>query len=283
MDPLFDQYDRWDSSITFVAARSKLYAHQFGLDDNEHAVIFHNMDNDDHPLNSVYPAFTLSSESVAQVSSHLQQIASASHLDYSHQVVVVDAVATNEETKRVREAFGTCDVSDEQLKKNLDSVDRRPAFETYLEDAPHCRCKPLCSYSREIINRSILPSVTEALETWKKQGVLAEGTHLEPCESFVRRYLPLERRSLNPHRDDMSLVTVNVLLSDPSQHVGGLLVYPEAVERNALGPSILPRVELGGAIIHRGDVFHGVSLKRGQRYSWIIWFRPNCSSRDFGQ
>merc|ERR1712039_532468 len=140
----------------------------------------------------------------------------------------------------------------------------------------------MCEFGRNIVQERIRPPFDRITEGWRKQGLLPEGD-LQLCNSFIRRYLPQERRSLNLHKDSDSNVTVNVLLNDPSEFIGGLQVYPEASEnkgRRNMGRQAKPDVKLGSGAFHRSDLFHGVQMKRGQRYSWILWFKPKCDERD---
>merc|ERR1719291_459173 len=93
-----------------------------------------------------------------------------------------------------------------------------------------------------------------------------------PCTSFVKRYVPGERSKMDPHTDINSMLTANVLLSDPSDFKGGLHMFPGVVDTHGLETSAdfadLPRgvlvetadARVGELIIHRGYHWHGVKL-----------------------
>ena len=60
-------------------------------------------------------------------------------------------------------------------------------------------------------------------------------------------------------------------------YLGKRLGYsPSAGWRKA---ETLPSVAQGSAVIHRGNLTHGVSVKSGERWSLIIFFFPTCQSQ----
>jgi hypothetical protein len=100
-----------------------------------------------------------------------------------------------------------------------------------------------------------------------------------PCESFIRRYSPDERRRHARHLDMTALVSVVVSLSDHgTEYRGGLYVSPgTAADRRVLA------LARGDAIVHQSDLLHGVELADdgSTQHSWIIWYRDSdtCDER----
>ena len=122
------------------------------------------------------------------------------------------------------------------------------------------------------------------------------------CTSLVRRYRHGERRSHPEHvvsaagvepqtrrlagstqpyyltlctrywQDGHAAVTAVASLSDPTDFTGGF--YLSNLSQRALLP-----MQLGDAIIHASDLFHGVEVREGERWSLVVWFRtcPRCS------
>ena len=98
-----------------------------------------------------------------------------------------------------------------------------------------------------------------------------------PCSSLVRRYRPGERRSHNPHRDMLALVTVVVSLADyGTEYRGGLYVSA------GQGRQVVA-LNRGDAVVHQSDLLHGVDLgdEASERWSWILWYYDStrCVSR----
>ena len=90
-------------------------------------------------------------------------------------------------------------------------------------------------------------------------------------EAFVRKYTS-ETRASHPFHQDRAAVTVNIALSDDTEHAGGRLVglFEEGVrifERSA-----------GMATVHLSRIVHGVSqVTQGSRYSLICaWTLDDC-------
>lgn len=95
------------------------------------------------------------------------------------------------------------------------------------------------------------------------------------CTSLIRRYRPGERRSHYEHTDGHAAATAVVSLSSAAEYAGGFFV--SNLSSRALLP--LPR---GDAVVHASDLFHGVALQEGERWSWVVWLRtcPRCSLDD---
>jgi len=157
-----------------------------------------------------------------------------------------------------------------------------------------------CNLARTLLQTYVTPLVEKKMKEWKAQGATDFPETLYVCDSFVRRYMPAERHELHPHRDTSSLLTVNVLLTDPSEFQGGLVMYPEADELSAetqsekggyledddMGKGVFLEhghgVGIGDLVLHRGSLWHGVQMlqpEKSRRYSWITWYsrsREQC-------
>ncbi|KAH8048665.1 hypothetical protein JL720_15779 [Aureococcus anophagefferens] len=100
------------------------------------------------------------------------------------------------------------------------------------------------------------------------------GGRCAPCASLVRRYRAEERTRHPTHFDHDAFVTVVVSLSDPADYDGGLYF-----ETNT-GARRFADLALGDAVVHQSDLFHGVDVTRGKRWSLIVWFEdsPACDA-----
>lgn len=93
-----------------------------------------------------------------------------------------------------------------------------------------------------------------------------------PCTSLIRRYRPTERRGHYEHVDGHAAATAVISLSRSHDFSGGLYLS-NLTDRRLL------RLDAGDAVFHTSDLFHGVHVQQGERWSWIIWFRtdPHCT------
>eukprot|EP00446_Apocalathium_sp_SHHI-4_P047933 CAMPEP_0177394316 /NCGR_PEP_ID=MMETSP0368-20130122/55466_1 /TAXON_ID=447022 ORGANISM="Scrippsiella hangoei-like, Strain SHHI-4" /NCGR_SAMPLE_ID=MMETSP0368 /ASSEMBLY_ACC=CAM_ASM_000363 /LENGTH=337 /DNA_ID=CAMNT_0018860651 /DNA_START=36 /DNA_END=1050 /DNA_ORIENTATION=+ len=105
-------------------------------------------------------------------------------------------------------------------------------------------------------------------------AVLSEGAEApafpEPHQIFIRRYSAATRPWFPFHCDDSSL-TINIALSDDTDHIGGRLI---AVLKDQV--SLCERAE-GTATVHPSSLLHAVTrMGSGTRYSLIIFFGKVC-------
>ena len=158
----------------------------------------------------------------------------------SDQCAVLRAVVDN-----ALDGKATCEMAD-------DSVDGEPDFQVEL--------------GRERLEALIGEAPVKAL--WDLFLVMSK----EPHEIFVRRY-SADTRPWFPFHHDRSSLTVNVALTDDSEHVGGrLLVVMDG------RVSALPRSE-GSATVHPSSLLHAVTrLVSGLRYSLILFSGAICPS-----
>ena len=100
---------------------------------------------------------------------------------------------------------------------------------------------------------------------------LAVDELYERIDIFLRMYSPQTRPYIAFHSDTCSY-TVNIALNDDDSFDGGRLL---TVNGSALKAPSRP---VGSAIVHAGNLVHGVTrIKSGTRYSLILFFhrRPD--------
>lgn len=81
---------------------------------------------------------------------------------------------------------------------------------------------------------------------------------------------------------DASELSVSVELSPPTDYVGGLYIGKRlgySVREGWQKARSLPPLRQGSAVVHRGNLTHGVSLKDGERWSLIIFFFRSCATQ----
>lgn len=139
-----------------------------------------------------------------------------------------------------------------------DSVDGAPAHELYvIKDG-------------KTLQPTLADLTTPALRALKTHvaswPICRDNGGCTPCTSLIRRYRPHERRSHYEHVDGHASATAVVSLSLASEYRGGLYLS------NLTHRRLLP-LSVGDAILHRADLFHGVQVSGGERWSWVVWFR----------
>jgi len=194
----------------------------------------------------------------------------------------------------------------------VDSVDMKPSYSADIISDGSCTAreddedeefmlKEECVLAERLLQKHITPVVEQKMKEWNLQGGPDWNGTLYACDSFVKRYMPGERYELHAHRDMTSLMTTNVLLSDPDEFQGGLVMYPDAPEleteaqgehsgyldEDNMGRGVFLEhgrdVAIGELVLHRGSMWHGVQMletEKSRRYSWITWYSPtkeDCS------
>ncbi|KAH8053563.1 hypothetical protein JL722_9406 [Aureococcus anophagefferens] len=154
----------------------------------------------------------------------------------------------------------------------LDSVDDMPAFELYLFKAGPRRRLGAADVRANAVD-AFGPAL-DAISSYVNERFSACGGRCAPCASLVRRYRAEERTRHPTHFDHDAFVTVVVSLSDPADYDGGLYF-----ETNT-GARRFADLALGDAVVHQSDLFHGVDVTRGKRWSLIVWFEdsPACDA-----
>eukprot|EP00928_Gymnodinium_smaydae_P079978 TRINITY_DN63791_c0_g1_i1.p1 TRINITY_DN63791_c0_g1~~TRINITY_DN63791_c0_g1_i1.p1 ORF type:complete len:302 (-),score=39.55 TRINITY_DN63791_c0_g1_i1:469-1374(-) len=151
-----------------------------------------------------------------------------------------------------------------------------------------------CDFMLDILQGKVMEHVQSAIAAWHKKGLMQDvPSKVVPCNSFLRSYQAGERQQLPSHMDKQSIITTNILLNDPAEFTGGLLIYPNATptkkefERGTVAPKRRgqhvfvehpSRSQRGDLIIHRSDLLHAVHLKRksDKRVTWITWWNEEC-------
>ncbi|CAE8610624.1 unnamed protein product [Polarella glacialis] len=95
------------------------------------------------------------------------------------------------------------------------------------------------------------------------------------CFSLIRRYLEGERRDLKPHQDMQALVSV-VFALNAGDFDGGLYLMA-----NYSAPKTFLPLQTGDAVVHQADLLHGVEVRRGNRWSWSLWIKPEADCKLF--
>ena len=125
-----------------------------------------------------------------------------------------------------------------------------------------------------ILQRRITPYVRQR---YSRACAKDERRACRPCYSLIRRYREGERMSHATHHDGHALVSVVVSLSDHGdEYEGGLYVASTRRHPRVLG------MRRGDAAVHQSDLYHGVRVDRGERWSWILWYRDSQSCADHG-
>ena len=203
-------------------------------------------------------------------------------INRSVDVEVIAALVTPQEADAIVGILSNNVAFDE----DRDSVDDAKTFEFYLsksgttEALASIRGKPdrLARIRaqrqpvREAVAAITTPIVEERLLPWLRAR-FPSAPPLQLCFSFIRRYRDGERLTHKAHFDIQAYATVVVSLSDVGVDFdGGLYV-------SASGDGAREWIALrkGDAVAHQSDFLHGVDVTRGERWSWVMWFKPAAS------
>mmetsp|Transcript_4692 Transcript_4692/g.13888 ORF Transcript_4692/g.13888 Transcript_4692/m.13888 type:complete len:581 (+) Transcript_4692:70-1812(+) len=128
--------------------------------------------------------------------------------------------------------------------------------------------------ARKIVNERITPFVRSQFPLQRKERSYTL------CHSFIRRYLPGQRRSHALHMDLMSRVSVVVSLSDFGvEHLSGLHLQASGESKAQTLP-----LARGDAVVHESDLQHGVHLpETGTRWSWVLWYQDSATCHYHGE
>lgn len=155
-------------------------------------------------------------------------------------------------------------------EEEVDTVDKSPTFEYSMEingvTEKKAEGTELLKIARRVIDDRLTPYVREVYDC----------PSCRVCTSFLRRYVPGERSKLFSHFDESSYITAVVALTDPGVHyLGGIYA------RTLPGTEAFIPLQLGDAVVHQGDLEHGVFVQGGSRYSWVIWIQDSdtCTAK----
>ena len=196
---------------------------------------------------------------------------------------VIPELVSNAEASALLERVRSMPLDDDP-----DSVDDAPTFEVYLERSgsfagiraiggkPDARDdvfaargaarSELAAITVPVVASRILPFVNA------RYGDACGVTGCVVCHSLIRKYVDGERMAHPTHFDVQALVTVVVSLSPASAFSGGLYVSVGSGTEQTLA------LRQGDAVVHQSNLLHGVRVGRGERWSWILWFKNGASA-----
>ena len=132
-------------------------------------------------------------------------------------------------------------------------------------DLPVINIKPIFNF--------ILMSYNEIFTKIKKSYALPETIEFNINDFFVVKYNSEMQNELELHKDG-SFLSVNILLSDPSDFEGGGTFFND---------NTISSLEQGDVLVHSGNIMHsGVKIKKGTRYilvafvSIIVNLKSDC-------
>ena len=143
-----------------------------------------------------------------------------------------------------------------------DSVDGHPAHEFYvIKDG-------VIQEDAHALAELLQPALHTLRQHADRSPICASSARgrCTPCTCLIRRYRPFERRSHYEHVDGHAAVTAVVSLSHRREYQGGLFLS------NLTTRWWLP-LDVGEAVVHASDLFHGVHVTEGERWSLVVWFR----------
>lgn len=170
--------------------------------------------------------------------------------------------------------------------RDEDTVDSMRTFEFYLEKSGTAAAlatingkpdrlprvmahrKPL----RAAVANITRPIIEERLLPWLRTRFPSPpgGSPLQLCFSFIRRYMDGERKTHKAHFDLQAYATAVVSLKSAGREFDGGLY----VSASGDGAREWIALQKGDAVIHQSDLLHGVDVTRGERWSWVMWFKP---------
>ena len=134
------------------------------------------------------------------------------------------------------------------------------------------RCEGWRSSERSTQEFDAADSADAAKACWAIANLPTTGRRLLSCTSLIRRYRPSERLAHYEHVDGHAAATAVISLSSRREYRGGLFLS------NLTTRTLLP-LDSGDAVLHASDLFHGVDVAEGERWSLVVWFRtcPHCT------
>jgi uncharacterized protein (TIGR02466 family) len=141
-----------------------------------------------------------------------------------------------------------------------------------VDDLPEYQVNLSVEGLTELLGRDTVAALLKMPEALGAPSDVATRDLYERIDIFVRMYSPRTRPYIAFHSDTSSY-TINIALNDDSGFDGGKLL---AVNGTTLKAPLHSR---GTAILHTGNVVHGVSkVESGTRYSLILFFHRKADS-----
>jgi hypothetical protein len=171
-------------------------------------------------------------------------------------------------------------VRDEPLDTDADSVDALPTHELYLDRGGAAHDKGAgAGAARRAARRGAraaaaavaAPAIAARLAPFvnARFAGCAAGGGCVACHSLVRKYADGARLAHPTHFDIHAFATVVVSLGSAGVDFrGGLYVSTGA------GSEAFVALQAGDAVVHQSTLLHGVRVDAGERWSWIVWFKP---------
>ena len=174
--------------------------------------------------------------------------------------LLLPSLASQDQIKRLR---GEADPVEFDVRP--DSVDGAPSYELYVVKDGVVQNEALGN-----LMQPILRTLQKHVGLWPICQQQAGGCF--PCTSLIRRYRPSERLAHYEHVDGHAAATAVISLSSRREYRGGLFLS------NLTTRTLLP-LDSGDAVLHASDLFHGVDVAEGERWSLVVWFRtcPHCT------
>jgi uncharacterized protein (TIGR02466 family) len=147
-----------------------------------------------------------------------------------------------------------------------------------VDDLPEYQVNLSIESLSELVGRDRVATLLKIPEALGAAADLATGDLYERVDIFLRMYSPQTRPYIAFHSDTCTY-TVNIALNEDQSFAGGRLLVMNGAGLEA------PARGLGTAILHAGNLVHGVSkIESGTRYSLILFFyrRADTPARPAG-
>ena len=203
-------------------------------------------------------------------------------VDHTANFSVLQGILSQSEVSKLREMLP------QEFDEDADSVDEMSTYEFYLEkngkfDGENLGTivgkpdsNPAVRAARLPFRRNLAsifrPIVASRVTSFVNKDIASCRGQCEVCWSFVRRYVDGERKSHDMHFDVHSLVTVVISLGSYGIDFEGGLFVSTGNKRKFLA------LQQGDAVVHQSDLLHGVFVPRGERWSWVLWYKDGCDS-----
>ena len=203
----------------------------------------------------------------------------------SVEVEVIRSLITSTEADRIVDIL-----REDNFDRDEDTVDSMRTFEFYLEKSGSAAAlatingkpdrsprvmaqrKPL----RDAVSSITRPIIEERVLPWLRSRFPSPpgGAPLQLCFSFIRRYRDGERKTHKAHFDIQAYATIVVSLKSAGNEFDGGLY----VSASGDGAREWIALQKGDAVVHQSDLLHGVDVTRGERWSWVMWFKPAATA-----
>ncbi|CAJ1928690.1 unnamed protein product [Cylindrotheca closterium] len=124
----------------------------------------------------------------------------------------------------------------------------------------------ICNTASSKLSEILIPMLMEQVLPFARE--VCQAPNLAIADALIRSYDPNDNREALPQHYDKTAYCSVIVPLNPTECEGGLYVQP--------GASVNTRREVqfqtaGDAVLHRYDVMHGVHVRKGKRYSLVVW------------